>query len=214
MTTITDNLGFLAEGLATTILLAVLGFAGALLLGTLLGAARVGDLRSLRTVAAIYVATVRNTPLLLLLIVIVFVLPSLDLMLELGPSLVLGLSLYFASYVCEIIRSGVATVGRGQLEAALSLGIPYRVAIMHVIAPQAFRVIVQPLGTLAMIVTMATSIGSIVGVRELAGTVRLLNGQYADATLLFGLAAILYLALALLIARLTKILENRTRMTR
>lgn len=214
MTTITDNLGFLVEGLATTVLLAVLSFAGALVLGVLLGAARISDLRSLRTVAAVYVATVRNTPVLLLLIVIVFVLPSLDLMLDLGPSLVLGLSLYFASYVCEIIRSGIATVGRGQLEAGLSLGLPYPSVIVRVIAPQAFRVIVQPLGTLAMAVTMTTSIGSVVGVRELAGTVRLLNGQYADAGVLFGIAALLYLGLALLIARLTKTVENRTRMTR
>jgi len=213
MNAVTDNLGFLAQGLLTTVVVAILSFTGALLLGTALGVARVSAVRSLRTIAMLYVAIVRNTPVLLLLIVLVFVLPSIDIVIDLAPALVLGLTLYFASYVCEIVRSGVATVGAGQMEAALSLGLSQWQAVVRVIAPQTFRVIVQPLGTLAMAVTMATSIGAVVGVRELAGTVRLLNGQYANAGLLFGVAALLYIVLALLIARLAKAIENRVQVS-
>lgn len=213
MNAVTDNLGFLAQGLLTTVVVAILSFTGALLLGTALGVARVSAVRSLRTIAMLYVAIVRNTPVLLLLIVLVFVLPSIDVVIDLAPALVLGLTLYFASYVCEIVRSGVATVGAGQMEAALSLGLSQWQAVVRVIAPQTFRVIVQPLGTLAMAVTMATSIGAVVGVRELAGTVRLLNGQYANAGLLFGVAALLYIVLALLIARLAKAIENRVQVS-
>lgn len=213
MNAVTDNLGFLAQGLLTTVVVAILSFTGALLLGTALGVARVSAVRSLRTIAMLYVAIVRNTPVLLLLIVLVFVLPSIDIVIDLAPALVLGLTLYFASYVCEIVRSGVATVGAGQMEAALSLGLSQWQAVVRVIAPQTFRVIVQPLGTLAMAVTMATSIGAVVGVRELAGTVRLLNGQYANAGLLFGAAALLYIVLALLIARLAKAIENRVQVS-
>ena len=213
MNAVTDNLGFLAQGLLTTVVVAILSFTGALLLGTALGVARVSAVRSLRTIAMLYVAIVRNTPVLLLLIVLVFVLPSIDVVIDLAPALVLGLTLYFASYVCEIVRSGVATVGAGQMEAALSLGLSQWQAVVRVIAPQTFRVIVQPLGTLAMAVTMATSVGAVVGVRELAGTVRLLNGQYANAGLLFGVAALLYIVLALLIARLAKAIENRVQVS-
>ena len=213
MNAVTDNLGFLAQGLLTTVVVAILSFTGALLLGTALGVARVSAVRSLRTIAMLYVAIVRNTPVLLLLIVLVFVLPSIDIVIDLAPALVLGLTLYFASYVCEIVRSGVATVGAGQMEAALSLGLSQWQAVVRVIAPQTFRVIVQPLGTLAMAVTMATSIGAVVGVRELAGTVRLLNGQCANAGLLFGVAALLYIVLALLIARLAKAIENRVQVS-
>ncbi|WP_178380056.1 amino acid ABC transporter permease [Cryptosporangium aurantiacum] len=211
---LTENAGFLAEGLLTTVALAVVSFLGALLLGTALGIARVGSIHSLRTLAALYVGTVRNMPALLILIVIVFVLPEFGVVLDLELSLTTGLVLYFATYVCEIVRSGVNTVGRGQLEAALSLGLSYGQALTRVIVPQTLRAMVQPLGTLFMATTMATSIGSVIGVRELAGSARILNGQYAEPAVLFGLVAVLYIALALLIARLTRVVENRARVLR
>ena len=153
---------------------------GALLLGTLLAAMRLGPVPMLNWLGTSYVNVVRNTPLTLILLFCSFGLAQ-----TLGITLVdrnsptsiddsnfrlavLGLTVYTAAFVCETVRSGVNTVPLGQAEAARSLGFTFSQNLRIVLLPQAFRAVIAPLGSVLIALTKNTTIASAIGVAEAA----------------------------------------------
>lgn len=209
MSHVMDNGGLILHGFAETILLACLGFLGALVIGSVIGLFRISPFPVLRATAWFYVSTLRNMPLLLIVVANVFVLPQLGVTLPLRVCLLLSLMLYFGSYVSEILRSGVATVGRGQVEAARALGMSDLHTLRRVIAPQACRSMVQPLGTIFITTALATAVGSVVGVPELASVIRVLNVQYAEPLAIFGVGAALYITMTLTLGLAAGWVERR-----
>ena len=125
MHVVTDNLGFLLGGLLVTLELTVLGFVGALLLGTVLAVFRVSPVAPLRWVGAVYVEVLRNMPLLTLLILVVFGLPDIGITFSLFTSAALCMAGFGAAFVCEAVRGGINAVSVGQAEAARSLGFTF-----------------------------------------------------------------------------------------
>ncbi|WP_371496848.1 amino acid ABC transporter permease [Kitasatospora sp. NBC_00374] len=214
MNVVADHLGEILAGFGRTVLLTVAGYTAALLLGGVLGLCRVAPLRVLRAVGAVYVHTFRNLPLLLVVVVSVFVLPQLGLTLPLEPSLVVGLSLYVAGYVCEILRSGLETVPVGQIEAGRALGLTTGQCLRLIVLPQALRAMIQPLGNMFIACALGSAVGSVAGVNELSGVIRQLNVQYVEPLALFGTATLLYVALTLAGGMATGALERRFRIHR
>ncbi len=168
------------EAFWTTIQLTVFSAIGALLLGTLLAAMRLGPVPMLNWLGTSYVNVVRNTPLTLILLFCSFGLAQ-----TLGITLVdrnsptsiddsnfrlavLGLTVYTAAFVCETVRSGVNTVPLGQAEAARSLGFTFSQNLRIVLLPQAFRAVIAPLGSVLIALTKNTTIASAIGVAEAA----------------------------------------------
>ena len=146
MHVVTDNLGLPARGLLVTLELTVLGFVGALLLGTLLAVFRVSPIPPLRVIGAVYVEVLRNMPLLTLLVLVIVRAAGRRahvLAVHLGRDLPGGCS--SAAFVCEAVRGGINTVPVGQAEAARSIGLTFTQSLRYVILPQAFRTMVQPL---------------------------------------------------------------------
>ena len=133
MRVVTDNLGFLLGGLLVTLELTVLGFVGALLLGTVLAVFRVSPVAPLRWVGAVYVEVLRNMPLLTLLILVVFGLPDIGITFSLFTSAALCMAGFGAAFVCEAVRGGINTVPVGQAEAARSLGFTFTQSLRYVI---------------------------------------------------------------------------------
>jgi polar amino acid transport system permease protein len=113
----------LAWGAATTIWLSIAAMALGLLLGTLGAAARTSRHRALRLLPTVYVETIRNTPLLVQIYIIYFGLPALGIRLTPPVAAVLALGIYTGAYATEILRSGIQSIPRGQLEAARALGL-------------------------------------------------------------------------------------------
>jgi glutamate transport system permease protein len=194
-----DGAGPLLSALGTTVLLAVVAGVGALVLGTLVAAARISPVPVLRGAAFAYVQFFVNVPLLALLILAVFALPDAGLILPLAPTAVLVLALYEAAYVAEAIRSGVNTVGHGQVEASRALGLTLGQTLGLVVLPQAFRAAVQPLGNVMIALTMNTALAAAVGVVELTSAANKLNLVEAQPILIFTAAGLLYMVLALAI---------------
>jgi polar amino acid transport system permease protein len=93
-----------------------------------------------------YLTFIRGTPLLVQLFILFFGLPQFGIMLPAFACGVLGLGVYSGAYVSEIVRGSIQSVDRGQMEAARSLGMPYRMAMRKVILPQAFVRMIPPLG--------------------------------------------------------------------
>jgi glutamate transport system permease protein len=209
MRVVIDNIGFLLGGLLVTLELTVLGFVGALLLGTVLAVFRVSPIAPLRVVGAVYVEVLRNMPLLMLLVLVVFGLPDVGLTFSLFISSALCLAAFGAAFVCEAVRGGINTVAVGQAEAARSLGMTFSQSLRWVILPPAFRTMVQPLVNIFIGIALGSSLASAVGVSELTNRTQVLNLQSAEAVVLFLVSGAVYLVVALLGGAAGSLLERR-----
>ena len=209
MRVVTDNLGFLLGGLLVTLELTMLGFVGALLLGTVLAVFRVSPIAPLRWVGAVYVEVLRNMPLLTLLILVVFGLPDVGITFSLFTSAAVCMAAFAAAFVCEAVRGGINTVPVGQAEAARSLGFTFTQSLRYVILPPAFRTMVQPLVNIFIGVVLGSSLASAVGVSELTNRTQVLNLQSAEAVVLFLVSGAIYLVIALLGGAAGGALERR-----
>jgi glutamate transport system permease protein len=198
MDIITKHYGDLLAGLAITLELTLLGFLGALILGTVLAVCRVSPVGPLRWFGAGYVEFFRNIPLLSLLILFVFGLPDVGVTLSLFKSAAICLALASAAFVCEAVRGGINTVSVGQAEAARAIGLSFGQSLRFVILPQAFRTMVQPLVNVFIGVALGSSLAAAVGVAELTNRAQQLNLRYAEAVVCFLVAGVLYIAIALL----------------
>jgi glutamate transport system permease protein len=204
----------LLGGLLVTLELTVLSFLGALVLGTVLGVFRVSPVLPLRAFGAAYVAVLRNVPLLVLLVLFVFGLPDIGVTYSLFTSAVICMALYAASFVCETVRSGIRTVPLGQAEAARSIGLTFTQVLRHVILPQAFRAMVQPLANVFIGVVLGTSLVAAVGVADLTNRGSALTLRYDQPLIVFAWATVFYVAITLGGGLLAGRLERAVRIRR
>jgi len=177
-----DNLPLYWEGFKTTLSLTLISGAIALVAGTILGALRVSPVAPLRWFGTTYVELVRNTPLTLVFIFFVFVVPQLGYTASsfFVPA-VMALSVYTAAFVCEAVRSGVNSVGVGQAEAARAVGLTFSQTLQAVVLPQALRTVIPPLINIFIALTKNSSVAGGFFVAELFGVGRqLANANPAD----------------------------------
>jgi glutamate transport system permease protein len=160
----------LAAGFLKNVQLAVFCAVFSLILGTILITMRVAPTPVLRVAAAVYVTFIRNTPLTLVLAFSALGLSdTLGLTFSSTPStnsfrlVVLGLSAYTSTFVCEALRSGINTVPLGQAEAARAIGMTFFQSLRLIILPQAFRAVVAPLGSVMIAMTKNTTIAIAAG---------------------------------------------------
>ncbi|WP_158880284.1 amino acid ABC transporter permease [Amycolatopsis anabasis] len=214
MSVLFDHGGEILDGFYTTLLLTVCAYPLALVLGSALAICRISPVRPLRIVGGLYVDIVRNSPLLLIVVLIIFGLPDAGLLIPLFWCLVLGLGIYFGAYVCETVRAGIRAVDRGQVEAARAIGLPFRRVVTDVLLPQAFRAMVQPLGTILINTALGSALGAAVGVAELTLETRSFNLDTAEPILAFVVAACGYLAINLVVSLAIRLIERRARVLR
>jgi glutamine transport system permease protein len=172
--TIVEYLPLFGQGFVATLWLSVLSFAGALAIGVVACGMNLQRSRLLRAPAKVYIDAVRATPLLAQLYFLYFGLPRLGVIL---PELVVGilaLSLNSGAYVAEIIRAGILSIPRGQVEAGVAAGMTYVQRMRLVVLPQAFRVIVPPLLGQAIVLVKDSALLSLISVSELTRAGQLL----------------------------------------
>lgn len=166
MQVLVDNLDYLLEAFGMTLRLFLVAGALSLVFGTILAAMRVGPIAVLSKAAGVYVTVIRNTPLLVLLLLVVFGFPKIDIQLGYFWMSILALTMYTSTFVCEAIRSGVNSIPLGQAEAARSIGLGFTQTMQSVVLPQAFRAVVPPLASVLIAMTKNSSLCSIFGVAE------------------------------------------------
>ena len=146
----------------------------ALLLGMVFGIAgalcRISSNKVLNSGAFFYVWVIRGTPVMEQLFILYFGLPQLGIRLPSMVAGVLGLAINTGAYITEIIRAGIQAVDRGQMEAALSLGMSYRQAMRRIIGPQAVKFCIPPLVNQFIMTLKNSSIASLVTITELFRT--------------------------------------------
>jgi polar amino acid transport system permease protein len=162
-----------ARALWATIYISVVSQAAGVLLGLVAALMRMSRLAPLRWISGIYVWIFRGTPVLvqIFFIYVTINLPSINLHFWTIPSEaltgILALSINEGAYMREIIRAGIDSIDKGQMEAAKSLGMRYGLAMRRIVLPQAARVIVPPLGNEFNNMMKTTSLVSVIGVYEL-----------------------------------------------
>jgi polar amino acid transport system permease protein len=189
--------------------IAALAMAGALVLGLVLALMRESKSRPLRWIAGFYVWFMRGTPLLTQLVFLFVLFPQLGVQLSPFWTAVLGFALNEAAFTGEIIRGGIASVGRSQVVAAQSLGMGPLLTLRRVILPQALRAIVPALGNNAISLLKATSLASVIAVEELTALARLFTSQTFEFFPIFGAAATIYLIMTSALSIGQSALERR-----
>jgi polar amino acid transport system permease protein len=198
----------LAWGAATTIGLSVLSMALGLLLGTLGAAARISDHRALRLLPTAYVETIRNTPLLVQIYIIYFGLPALGIRFTPPVAAVLALGIYSGAYATEILRSGIQSIPRGQLEAARALGLSRWRTLRNVEAGQALAAIYPALMSQFVLLMLATSLVSAISVTDLTATANDIQGLTFRSFEAYLVVAAIYLALTFALRGVLSMLER------
>lgn len=179
---VADNRDLIIDGFGTTVWLTVSAGLLSLVLGTLLAVMRVGPIPPLRWLGTGYVTLVRNTPLTLLFIFSTFGLPRMEIRLSFVAFAIVALTVYTTAFVCEGVRSGINSVDSGEVEAARSLGLPFRQVLRLVVLPQAFRAVIPPLTGVFNALLKNTSVAVAFNVAEANQVLRRLQNADASAT--------------------------------
>lgn len=166
MEALSENWDLILKGFWETIKLLLVSGGIALVIGTVVGVARVSPVSIMRKAAVGYVTLFRNTPLLVLIILTYYGLPEIGIDFGFFVMITMAMGIYTAAFVAECIRSGVNAIGLGQAEAARSIGMPFNLTMSQVILPQAFRYVVPPLASVFIALTKNTSLAFAFGITE------------------------------------------------
>ena len=198
-----------AEGFKVTISVTVLALTLALVLGIIFGVLATSQWTLAKVVSRVYVEFIQNTPLVIQVFFLYHALPHMGIMLPVFAVGVLGVGVYHGAYIAEVVRAGINSIHRGQMEAALSQGFSFWGAMRHIILPQASRLVLPPLTNQAVNLIKNTSVLAMVAGGDLmyrADSWSSENIYYGPAYVVVGL---LYLLLCLPLATLTRRLERK-----
>jgi cystine transport system permease protein len=205
-----ESLGpLLWAALKFTAPLTLLSFALGLMLGLAVALVRLFGPKPLVPVVRFYVWIIRGTPLLVQLFLIFYGLPSVGIVLDAFPAALIGFTLNIGAYTSEIIRAVIASVPRGQWEAAYSIGMTWRQAMQRTILPQAARVAVPPLSNTFISLVKDTSLAAAITVPELFQAAQRIVATTYEPLILYIEAALIYLVMSSVLSSLQARLEQR-----
>jgi len=194
------------QGLVLTVQLSALGMVLSLALGGLIGLGRRAEAAPLRWLCGAYIEFFRNIPLIVQLFFWYFAVG-----LEAFPAAVIGLTVYTSAYIAEVIRSGLQSIPRTQIEAARSFGMTPVQSIRHVILPQALMRVIPPLGVEFINVIKNSSIAMTISITELTFQTQQIESLtfrgFEAATAITILYVLLALAIVLLMAAIERLVR-------
>ncbi|MBF1720409.1 amino acid ABC transporter permease [Granulicatella sp. 20925_1_28] len=196
------------EGATTTVLLSFFSVIVGVGCGTLMALARLSQNKFLSKAAKVYIDIIRGTPLLVQLYLVYFGLAT---VLDLNDfvSGVIAVSVNTTAYIAEIIRSGIQSVDKGQMEAARSMGMPKRMAMRQIILPQAMKNILPAIGNEFATLIKETSIVSLIGIHDLMYSSDTVRGATFTVFIPLLMTAFLYFVMTTTIAFFMDKLERK-----
>lgn len=205
---ISENSNTFVEGVINTLQISALALLLSIPVGIILGLLRISRNKIISAVATAYVEFVRGIPLLVVLIWIFFVLGSFFNLTAFAAA-ISGLGLYNAAFIAEIVRAGIQSVPRGQMEAARSSGMSYVQAMRMIILPQAVRKVLPPMASQFIILIKDSSLVSVISVADLT-----LNGKNLVAISfrsieVWTFIALIYFAITFLLSQVIRYFEKK-----
>lgn len=206
---ITQNAPYLLHGALITVGVSTFAIVVGLIVATITAAARLSRARWLRVPFACYVEVIRNTPLLVQLLILFLGPSQLGFRLDGVQTLAVCLAVNNGAYLSEIIRGGLQSVPKGQIEAAASIGLAGTRTFLEIVLPQAVRAVYPAMSNQFVSVVLSSSLGAIIGAPELTNQVMTLNAQTYRTVELLALLTTAYAIMSYLITRLTRRVGGR-----
>ncbi len=209
---ITGSMDYILAGVKVTLqvvsLAGIIGF----IIGTLLALCKIGRIKLLRIFADVYTSIFRGTPLVLQLMLIFFGLPqATGITFEPVTAAILAFGLNSGAYISEVIRAGIMAVDKGQREAAMALGVPYRQMMKDIILPQALKNILPALMNEYITLTKESAIVTVIGVMDvMRRSFMTASNTYAYLEA-FMFAGLIYYVLVMILTLIGKLIERRMR---
>lgn len=211
-----ENLLFLLKGAGVSLLLALGALLIGMVIGVLLAAGRLSKVKILNILSSCYVEIFRGTPMLLQIMffylgvpVLIRMITGVRVRMDIYMVALTALSLNSGAYQCELFRSGIQGVDKGQWEACETLGISYWPMMFQVILPQAFKRIIPPLVSEFITLIKDSSLASCIGAGELMRNAQTLGAKYYNYLIPLIVAGVFYLIMTLVISWLARKLERR-----
>ena len=208
-----DRYKFILEGLKNTIVMALFATLIGILLGIIISLIKDnyeknGKLKVANWICNTYVNIIRGTPVLLQLMIIYYVIFK---SIEINGVVVgvIAFGLNSAAYVSEIIKAGINSINKGQLEASRALGFNYSQSMKYVIMPQAIRNILPALGNEFITLLKETSVASYIGIIELTKASDIIASRTYDYFFPLIIIAIIYLIMTLGLSKLVNLMERK-----
>ncbi|WP_347490826.1 amino acid ABC transporter permease [Desulfoscipio sp. XC116] len=203
-------LPILFKGALMTVELTVLAILFGTIIGLFVALMKISRIKLLSMIGGFYTWVVRGIPLLVQLYILYYGLAQyLDIQLSPKAAAVLGLSICGGAYIAEIIRAGIQSIDKGQMEAALSLGMSTGQAMRRVILPQAYRRLLPPMGNEFIALMKDTSLVSVITMVELMRSGILLNTTYFRSMEIYLTVGIIYLIMTTFFIYIITRLEKR-----
>lgn len=199
----------LLKGAVVTIELTVISVVFGTIFGLFLSLMKISNSSVLKKFSSFYIYVIRGTPLLLQLFAIYYGLPFFGINLSPFLSAVTGMSLNSAAYIAEIIRAGIESIDKGQMEAAKALGMSYYQAMRRIILPQAFKRIIPPMGNEFIALLKDSSLVSSIAMTDLMRAALQMYSNSFRPVEVFLTAGILYLVLTTVFTMLFGRVERR-----
>ena len=199
----------LLSGWPATLTVASGALVFALIFGLVIALMRISTWRLLRWPATAYLEFFRGTPALVQLFVIYFGFPDWGFQPSPLQAAIIGLGMNGAAYISEIYRAGIESIHRGQMEAALSLGMTPIKAMQHIILPQAIRTMLPPMTNFSIVLLKDTAIVFSIGVLEVMALARQLVTETLTSAPIYLMAGAMYLCVTIPMARLAARLERQ-----
>lgn len=209
---VNNNINWFIDAAGKTILISIFAILMGLAIGIIVGLGRISNNFFIRGAASVYVEALRGTPLIIQIFFIYFGLPALGYnFTDPLPAATLALGLNSGAYQGEIVRGGIQSIPKGQMEAARSTGMSYLQAMRHVILPQGFRLIIPPLTNEYVTVIKDSSLAYTIGVIELTYVGNKLVSVYFEPFAIFLFVALVYFTLTALTSIIMRFVEKRFR---
>ena len=204
---------YFLEGLKNTLIIAFFAVILGIIIGIIISLIRnyhdkTHKLKILNFLAKCYVNIIRGTPVILQLMIIYYVIfASVDINIIVVRILAFGIN--SGAYVSEIIRAGINSIDKGQLEAGYSLGLNYSKIMRFIIFPQAIKNILPALGNEFITLLKETSVGAYIGIIELTKASDIIASRTYDYFLPLIVVAIIYLLLTIVLSKLVNLMERK-----
>jgi glutamate/aspartate transport system permease protein len=207
---IQNNLPFLMQGLLTTFQLALVAITGGLLLGILVGMARLSSIKIIYYPATAFVNVMRSLPLILVIFWFYFLVPVIAGR-PMGDffSACVAFVVFEAAYFAEIVRAGIQSISTGQMQAAYSTGFDYRDTMRYIIIPQALRNMVPSLLTQAVVVFQDTSLAYVIGLKEFLRSASIVDAREMRSLELYAFVGVVYFLVCFAMSKFSKKLEAK-----
>ncbi|AMQ07450.1 MULTISPECIES: amino acid ABC transporter permease [Sporosarcina] len=206
-----DNLKFLMEGFYVTLKVALISIIFSFIIGGAIGTLRFAKIPILSKILAAVVETIRNLPLLLIILFTYFALPEMGINLSITVSAIVALTVFESAMLAEIVRGGLNSIEKGQMEAARSSGLTYVQALRTVILPQALRRMVPNLVSQFISLLKDTSLAVVIALPELLHHAKIIQAQQQSYVIpIFILIALMYFVVNYALSLIARRLELKT----